>query len=90
MHPGSWILELNLDHHSLSVDPQFVDPAGPDGVLGYSAAPAGPFLTGSGPSLSGTWTNLPASAADYTAAAGNGSSTATWTFSGLTPAQPTR
>ena len=86
---ASWILELNVDQHSLSVDPQFVDPAGPDGVLGFSAAPVGPFLTGSGPSLSGTWTSLPASAADSTALAGNGSSTATWTFSGLTPARPT-
>ena len=80
---NSWILELNLDHHSLSVDPQFVAPAGADGVLGYTAAPAGPYLSGSGPSLSGTWTNSPAS--EETAAAGNGSATATWTFSGLTP-----
>ena len=80
---NSWILELNLDHHSLSVDPQFVAPAGADGVLGYSAAPAGPYLSGSGPSLSGTWANSPAS--EETAAAGNGSATATWTFSGLTP-----
>src|SRR5208283_191137 len=43
-----------------------------------------PYLGGSGPSLSGSWTtNSPPSEA--TAAAGNGSATATWTFSGLTP-----
>ena len=82
---ASWILELNADHHSLDADPQFVDPAGPDGVMGFSAAPVGPFLTGSGPSLGGTWTSLTAPSPDSTAAAGNGSSAATWTFSGLTP-----
>ncbi len=36
-----WSYELGLDRHSQSVDPQFVNPAGPDGVLGYSTAAVG-------------------------------------------------
>ena len=36
-----WSYELGLDRHSQSVDPQFVNPAGPDGVLGYSTTTVG-------------------------------------------------
>jgi parallel beta-helix repeat protein len=32
---SSWSWELGLDTHSISADPQFVNPAGPDGLLGY-------------------------------------------------------
>lgn len=34
----TWIYELGLDHHSISGDPRFINPAGPDGVLGYDPA----------------------------------------------------
>lgn len=30
-----WSYELGFDQHSITADPQFVNPAGPDGVLGY-------------------------------------------------------
>ena len=30
---------MNFDRHSLAADPKFDDPAGPDGVLGFSTAP---------------------------------------------------
>ena len=33
-----WSYELGLDAHSFSADPQFVNPAGPDGILGYGVA----------------------------------------------------
>ncbi len=32
----SWAWELGLDVHSISVNPQFVNPSGPDGILGYT------------------------------------------------------
>ena len=90
---ADWYYELGLDPHSLTSDPQFVNPAGPDGVLGYSAAPVGsPQIidssSASGFSTSGSWTTN--SGAGYegsylTAPAGDGSTTASWTFSGLTP-----
>ena len=31
-----WFYELGLDGHSLTVNPQFVAPAGADGILGFS------------------------------------------------------
>ncbi len=34
----TWIYELGLDRHSVTGDPRFVDPPGPDGVLGYDPA----------------------------------------------------
>lgn len=34
----TWIYELGLDRHSISGDPRFVNPTGPDGVLGYDPA----------------------------------------------------
>ena len=36
-----WAWELGLDVHGISADPQFVDPDGPDDVLGYRPASAG-------------------------------------------------
>ena len=34
-----WQYELGFDQHSLAADAQFVDPAGLDGILGFSTAP---------------------------------------------------
>ena len=69
---ASWILELNLDHHSQSVDPQVVAPAGADGILGYGTTAIGaPWSSttraASGFATVGTWTpvtNSSASTAD--------------------------
>src|SRR6202008_2610312 len=36
-----WQYQLNLDRHGLSVDPQFVNPAGNDGFLGYDSVHGG-------------------------------------------------
>ncbi len=33
---GNWTLETGNDSHSIWTDPQFVNPAGTDGILGYS------------------------------------------------------
>ncbi len=84
----SWILELNQDHHSISTNPQFVNPAGPNGVLGYSTTGTGSILPGGSPTLTGAWTKTTSNSSSWfnaTATAGTGSSTATWTISGLTP-----
>ena len=75
---ASWILELNLDQHSISANPQFVNAAGPDGVLGFSAAPAGPFQSAGSESVTGAWTSY--GNGGYTISAGNGSSSNHWTF----------
>ncbi len=40
---ASWILELNLDQHSISANPQFVNAAGPDGVLGFQRGSSRPI-----------------------------------------------
>ncbi|HEV3343905.1 MAG TPA: right-handed parallel beta-helix repeat-containing protein, partial [Pirellulales bacterium] len=34
-----WFYELGFDQHSITADPQFVNPAGPDGILGFSSGP---------------------------------------------------
>ena len=33
---AEWYYEVGLDQHSIDSNPQFIDPAGPDGVIGYS------------------------------------------------------
>jgi len=38
-----WVFEVGRDEHSLVTDPLFVNPAGADGVLGYSAVLEGDF-----------------------------------------------
>ena len=83
---ASWILQLNVDNDSQSVNPQFIQPLGSDGVLGYSTAPASDFAAFSAPAFTTGWTNTPGP--DSTAAAASasiGTATATWTISGLTP-----
>ena len=89
-----WILELNLDRDSLSVDPQFVNPEGADGIVGYSTTPIGAAQviddsSATGFSTTGVWTSLANATADngeeLMASAGSGNAVATWTFTGLTP-----
>ena len=90
----AWYYQIGQDQHSLSVDPQFVEPAGADGILGYSTATIGAAQiiddsSASGFSTTGAWTQVSSSAAEngeyLTTPAGNGSAVATWTFSGLIP-----
>ncbi len=38
---ADWFYELGFDQHSQTTDPQFVNPAGPDGILGYTQTPVG-------------------------------------------------
>ncbi|MGA2254402.1 MAG: right-handed parallel beta-helix repeat-containing protein, partial [Thermoguttaceae bacterium] len=90
----AWYYQIGQDQHSLSVDPQFVDPAGPDGILGFSTDAIGAAQiiddgSASGFSTTGVWTQVSSSAAEngeyLTTPAGNGSALATWSFTGLTP-----
>ncbi len=88
---ADWFFQLGLDGHSLAVDPQFKNPAGADGVLGYSTATIGPaqIFDDSDPSFqtSGSWTTVSGSdvgGSDHQSDGGGGD-TATWTLSGLTP-----
>ena len=57
-----WVYDLGLDGHSHAADPQFIDPAGTDGVLGYSTTPVGAadiVETGDpGFSTTGSWSPL--------------------------------
>ena len=89
-----WFYASGQDQHSLAVDPQFIAPAGPDGILGFSAATIGNAQViddagSSGFSTTGTWTKANVSSADngeyVTAPSGSGTSVATWNFTGLTP-----
>ena len=56
---SDWFYELGFDAHSLSADPQFIDPDGPDGLLGFSDAVLEPPQIidngDTGFSLAGTW-----------------------------------
>ncbi len=86
-----WFYELNLDQHSITTDPQFVNPAGADGVIGYSNAPSGSaqIFDDSDPSFqtTGSWTTVSSAGvggSDHQSD-GSGGDTATWTLSGLTP-----
>ena len=88
---AEWYWETGQDGHSLQADPQFVNPAGPDGLLGFSNAPIGPAViidnTDAGFSTTGSWGTGSGGYADNyrTHGVGDGSATATWTFTGLVP-----
>ena len=87
-----WFYELGLDTHSLDVDPKFINPAGPDGLLGFNDQVKGsPIIlddsSPTGVSFSGNWStqdtggyNGESAVSDST----NGDS-ATYSFTGLTP-----
>jgi hypothetical protein len=88
-----WFYSVGQDVHSLNVDPGFVDPAGPDGVLGGGVSPSGPALTlddssPGGFQLQGNW-NAQTGAGyngDYQLSdPADSSDLARYTFSGLTP-----
>ncbi len=60
---ASWYYLVGQDQHSLSVNPQFVNPAGMDGILGYSTAAVGTpqvldVASAPGFSTTGTWTTV--------------------------------
>ncbi len=89
-----WFYSVGQDEHSLSVDPQFINPAGPNGILGYSTLPTNspPQIiddsSTSGFQLTGTWTPETGSGYDSTYDLSNSSDNtdlATYTFTGLTP-----
>ena len=88
-----WFYETGNDPHGQFANPQFVDESGPDGVTGFSTAPVGPPVviddsSASGFSVTGSWsqqTNGGYLGEHLTAAAGDNTATATWTFTGLTP-----
>ena len=89
---ADWYYELGLDQHSLTSDPQLVNPAGPDGILGYSSAPDTTSLSqiidndsGSGFSTTGTSASHSGSGfnSDYLAST-TAADTATYTFT-VTP-----
>ncbi len=90
---ADWFYRVGQDAHSFSADPQFVNPAGADGILGYSQASQGAPLTedasSAGFSLSGPWSTQPGGVLGHNYAQSNATTstpaTATWTFSGLTP-----
>jgi uncharacterized repeat protein (TIGR01451 family) len=88
---ADWFYQVGLDRHSISADPQFVNPAGADGMLGYSAATTGPAqvvedVIGPKFNLVGAWVSKPGgSGGSYHVSNGGNDDTATWTVSGLTP-----
>ncbi|HEV3345215.1 MAG TPA: right-handed parallel beta-helix repeat-containing protein, partial [Pirellulales bacterium] len=85
-----WFTELGFDQHSITADPQFVNPLGADGTLGFSAAPVGPAQivddSSMGFSLSGSWTTQATGYAggEHVSNGGN-DDVATWTVNNLTP-----
>jgi len=87
-----WFYKLGLDQHGQTGDPQFVDPDGADGVLGFATTPLGsPMYIDDGDigySEIGTWTNKTTAGfqGDFrTVNVGNKDKSAVFTFSGLTP-----
>ena len=84
-----WFYELGLDAHSIAVDPKFVSPAGPDGLLGFSDQTFGsPTIlddsSTSGVTFFGNWTTQNGGYGGESAVsdATNGDS-ATYSFTGL-------
>ena len=83
--------ELGLEQHGQSDDPQFANPVGPDGILGFSTTSVGsPTIIDNGQtgySEIGTWTTVTGglNGTHRQAATGNNTASATYTFTGLTP-----
>jgi autotransporter-associated beta strand protein/parallel beta-helix repeat protein len=86
-----WFYELGLDAHSRTSDPQFVNPAGADGALGFGTGASGPaqIIDDRDPGFSdtGLWSQQGGAGLNnnYTQSNGGNNDVATWTFSGLTP-----
>ena len=90
----AWFYLVGQDQHSLSVNPQFVNPAGPDGILGYSTDTdrrrpdhrrQQRYRLQHHRHLDEDRQQSADNGEYLTDAAGNGSHVATWSFSGLTP-----
>ena len=86
-----WYYDFHYDGDSLIDDPQFVNPAGVDTLLGFSAATTAPAMIiddgDPGFALNGAGWTLEAGGlnGDFRKAPGSsGDNTATWTFVGLT------
>ena len=84
--------DLGFEAHGQTSDPQFVNPAGPDGMLGFSATPIGTATIiddgDANYSQTGSWTTVTTGGfqGDYRTVAENiNDSNAVYTFSGLTP-----
>jgi hypothetical protein len=89
---ADWSYELAFDSHSIAADPRFVNPAGPDGIEGFSTQATGAAQilddSGSGVATSGSWTKVAGSGygKEYLSAGGfNVSAQDTYTFTGLAP-----
>src|SRR5262249_31779320 len=88
---ADWFYATAQDEHSLTADPQFVDPDGPDNRLGYDATSDGspPDIVDDGDSnyeQTGNWTTLSGGyQGDHRLSNFFGDSSATYTFTGLTP-----
>ncbi len=86
-----WSYELGLDMDSTTANPLFVDPNGPDNIMGYSTTPIGSAQiiddSGAGFSATGSWTTVTGGYDNehLETTTGSGTSVATYTFTGLTP-----
>ena len=89
---ASWYFELGLDQHSQLGDPDFVSPAGADGISGFGPPTGATQIidnsAASGFTTTGSWTALSTGVGGSAleTAAGSGA-TATWSFTGLTAGQ---
>jgi hypothetical protein len=93
---ADWSYEVGLDAHSIVADPQFVNPAGADGIAGFSTQPADPSgaiiddSSGTGFASSGSFVAKTGAGLGntYRVSGGYGAvAQATWTFTGLTAGQ---
>ena len=86
-----WFYELGLDAHSLDVDPKFINPAGPDGLLGFNDQVKGsPIIlddsSPTGVTFTGNWsTQTPEDTTANPRSATPATAYATYSFTGLTP-----
>jgi parallel beta-helix repeat protein len=91
---ADWSYQLGVDAHSIAANPQFVNPAGPDGVEGFSTQPSAPAQivddsSGAGFTATGSFTQVTGMGgfdSTYEVSGGAGAvGQASWVFSGLTP-----
>ena len=89
---SSLFYELGLEQHGQTSDPQFVNPAGPDGILGFGTGSIGAATIiddgGIGYSETGSWMTVPGgygNGADRQPTGNYTGATANYTYTGLTP-----
>ena len=84
---ASWYYEIGVDQHSQVGDPGIVNPAGPDGILGFTQAQGTPVVIDNsdpGFTVTGTTTTRTDGVDGGSLVIAEGSGTvATWTFTGL-------